>query len=44
MSKNEELIMNLDLSKLRHRIWKNSVSEIYDYQKGIKPEEDVLIE
>ncbi|CDW73792.1 UNKNOWN [Stylonychia lemnae] len=44
MSKNEEIIMNLDLSKLQHRIWKHSVSELYDYKKNIKPDEDQLIE
>eukprot|EP00347_Sterkiella_histriomuscorum_P012758 403367333 len=44
MSKNEEIIMNLDLSKLQHNLWKNSVSDIYDYKKNMKTDEDQLID
>lgn len=44
MSKNEELIMNIDLSKLQHSLWKKSVDEMFDYKKHHKTEEDQLIE
>ena len=30
LSNNEETIMNLDLSKLKHQVWKNSVADIFD--------------
>lgn len=30
MSNNEELIMNLDLSKMQHSLWKDTVQSIYD--------------
>ena len=30
MSNNEELIMNLDLSKMQHSLWRDTVASIYD--------------
>ena len=39
MSNNEELIMNMDFSKLQHSVWKNEISHIYDSkQKKFKTE------
>ena len=30
LSNNEELIMNLDLSRMQHRLWKDQVTQMYD--------------
>lgn len=44
LSNNEELIMNLDLSKMQHRLWHDSVSSMYDYSLNVKSDVDELIE
>jgi len=35
MSNNEELIMNLDLSKMQHSLWKDTVQSIYDAPQAL---------
>lgn len=45
MSNNEETIMSLDMSKLQHELWKNSVSEIFDKGPDSRiDQEDELID
>lgn len=39
MSKNEELIMSIDLSKAKHQLWKSSVAKIYDDKTNYKTDE-----
>jgi hypothetical protein len=36
MSNNEELIMNLDLTKMQHKLWKEQMSQMYDTQPEFK--------
>ncbi len=36
--------MNLDLSKMQHRLWNDSVSSMYDYSLNMKSDVDELIE
>ncbi len=36
--------MNLDLSKLKHKIWKHEMTHLFDYRKNQKDEEDELID
>ncbi len=46
MSNNEELIMNLDLSRMQHDLWKSSVQKMFDYEghDKVKSEIDGLID
>lgn len=47
MSNNEELIMHLDLSRMQHDLWRDSVNQMYDYSPDadlpsfVKSKEDV---
>ena len=44
LSNNEELIMNLDKTKLKHKLWKDNMNNLFDYKKNQKNEEEDLIE
>jgi hypothetical protein len=43
MSNNEELIMNLDLTKMQHKLWKEQVGMMYDTQPDFQTDVDQLI-
>ena len=36
--------MNLDLSKMQHHLWRDSVSSMYDYSKDVKSDEQELMD
>ena len=44
MSNNEEVIMNLDMSRLKHKIWRKEVTQLFDSQNNPKDEVDELID
>ena len=43
LSNNEELINNLDVTKMKHKVWKDNLNNLFDYKKGLKTDEDDLI-
>lgn len=45
LSKNEAIIMNLDMTKQKHKLWKDSVRKIYDDDTyEYKDESDQMVE
>jgi hypothetical protein len=36
--------MNLDLSNMQHRLWRDSVSSMYDYRPDLKTDVEELID
>jgi len=42
MSNNEEIIMNLDVSKIQHKIWKEEVSKLFGTKKINEDSEEMI--